>query len=657
MKKQLVFRLTKLFLTVIIISIAATLVVEFFSLRSTANKHAQEVLTEIETVVSKNILESELTINELNSGYFAKADAIALIYESILDEDKTIEEFKSIADALQVDEINLFNENGVLFSGTNEEYFGSSFNSGEQMQFFKPMLEDRSLRLIQEVMPNTVSGKDMLYLAVWSDKADTIIQIGIDPTRIIEATKLTSNESLFTLLTTSAGEQIFIVDNDTQDVLLSTNPDILGKSIYDIGFDIDMQNLPTSDFFKTIDGSLSLCQIREINSEIFVYASDISIVFGAIPQNVLTVAVFIAVASVFAVFLILKIFDDLIIKNVNKLIEEMKNITAGKYDHKIEINSLPEFEELSKHANLMVENLVMMAGKMSTIFDYADMPMAMYQCGMENSRVVVTNKFSSLLKISDAEAEELLSDNFVFLEKISTICSNAFDADKDIYMYETAAGDTVYLKVKAYFEDSGTWGIIQDVTEEMEERKNIEHERDMDFLTNIFSRRAFIRSMTKLFRYPQKIKYGALIMMDLDNLKYVNDNFGHEHGDKYICKAAETLSGCSAPNKITTRLSGDEFAIFIYGNSSEEETQGYVDSLYNDFRNAKIDTPEGEFTVGISGGYLFYPDHSTSFKEMMGLADETMYMVKHSTKGAFLKYNRENHVSMDRDEDDFDEEE
>ncbi len=656
MKKQLISRLTKLFVTIIIISLVATLIVEFFSLKDNAYKYGNDVLTEIETVVNKNISEAQSAVDDLEDNYFAMADTMVFIYENLSEEDKNTQEYQVIADSLHVDEINLFNEDGVLFAGTHPDYYGSSFNSGEQMKFFEPMLEDRSLRLIQDIKPNTISGKEMLYLAVWSDATDTIIQIGIEPTRINEATYSMSNESLFTLLATSSGEQIFTIDKNSQQISLSTNNEILGEDIFDVGFDIDVNTLPEGGFFKNIDGVLSFCQVKEINSDIFVHARSIFAVYAAVPQNVITVIVFIGIACAIAVVLILKIFDDLIISNINKLIDEMKNITAGKYDHKIEINNLPEFEELSKHANLMVENLVMMAGKMSTIFDYADMPMAMYQCGMENSKVIVTNKFSSLLRIGQSETEELLSDTFVFLEKISTICSNAYDADKDIYMYETANKEVVYLKVKAYFEDSGTWGIIQDVTEEMEERKNIEHERDMDFLTNIFSRRAFIRSMTKLFRYPQKIKHGALIMMDLDNLKYVNDNFGHEHGDKYICKAAETLSASKAPHKITARLSGDEFVIFIYGNENEEVTQKYVNELYNDFKHATIETPEGEFTVGLSGGYIFYPDHSTTFKEMMSLADETMYMVKHATKGAFLKYDPENHVSMDRDEEDFDDE-
>ncbi len=69
-------------------------------------------------------------------------------------------------------------------------------------------------------------------------------------------------------------------------------------------------------------------------------------------------------------------------------------------------------------------------------------------------------------------------------------------------------------------------GIAEDVTEEMVEKQKIEYERDYDLLTNLLNRRAFHSRMTQLFQNRSRMKVAALIMMDLDNLKYINDTFG-----------------------------------------------------------------------------------------------------------------------------------
>ncbi len=651
MKKRILMRLITTFSIMLLISLAITIVVEYYSLEMRADESGNQKIEEIADIIASNDVKKQDEAQTFERELLAITDAIAYILGVDEQVQNDSEKLREIADLMTADEINLFDENGNLYSGTNEEYYGSSFESGEQMQFFAQMLDNRDARLVQEITDNTVSGKSMQYFAIWSLDKSYIIQVGIEGEKVLEATKGTAIEDIISYISITQGEDIYIIDEKSQTVTATTNSDVKGQGTADIGIDIDAtQELPNGVFIN-IDGESVYVHAMMVGDEIFLYAMNTEVIFESLVGNIVLIVSIVAAACVLATLVVYKIINTLIIKNINKFIAELHNISSGELSRKIDIDTVPEFAELSKHINVMVENLLKMSGKMSTIFDYADMPMAMYQCGTETSGVVATNKIGSLLRLDEKETQELLSDSDLFLEKISTVCSNAHDIDKDIFVLEDENGH-YYLKIKAYFEDTGTWGIIQDVTEEIEEKKNIEHERDMDFLTNIYSRRAFITATTKLFKTPQKIKDGALIMMDLDNLKYVNDNFGHEHGDKYICKAADTLENCEAPHKIAARLSGDEFAIFIYGNSTSEETEDYVQRLYKDFRNATIETPEGNFPLGISGGYISYPTHSKNFREMLTLADETMYMVKHTTKGRFLKYDPENHISMDKDEDD-----
>ncbi len=91
-------------------------------------------------------------------------------------------------------------------------------------------------------------------------------------------------------------------------------------------------------------------------------------------------------------------------------------------------------------------------------------------------------------------------------------------------------------------------------------------------LTGLVNRRAYQRQMKRLFTIEaSSINIGALLMLDLDNLKMINDKFGHEYGDLYIQKAADMFRRLSPEGTIISRISGDEFNLFLYGYDSRTE--------------------------------------------------------------------------------------
>lgn len=93
-------------------------------------------------------------------------------------------------------------------------------------------------------------------------------------------------------------------------------------------------------------------------------------------------------------------------------------------------------------------------------------------------------------------------------------------------------------------------GAFEDVTRDVEEKRRIEYERDFDILTDLYNRRAFDQQLRKLFSPARRgrLQVAALLMLDLDNLKYVNDTYGHEYGDRYIQAFAKCLESfyCAA---------------------------------------------------------------------------------------------------------------
>lgn len=142
---------------------------------------------QVSEVLKRNDTEIAELRENLKEDYFIRAKAAAYIVQNQPDVVGDLEEMRKIASLLQVDELHLFDTEGRLYAGSEPKYYDYTFRSGEQMQFFLPMLDDYSLQLCQEVTPNTAEGKMMQYVAVWREDHGGIVQIGMEPARLMAA--------------------------------------------------------------------------------------------------------------------------------------------------------------------------------------------------------------------------------------------------------------------------------------------------------------------------------------------------------------------------------------------------------------------------------------------------------------------------------------
>lgn len=137
------------------------------------------------------------------------------------------------------------------------------------------------------------------------------------------------------------------------------------------------------------------------------------------------------------------------------------------------------------------------------------------------------------------------------------------------YYVDHRNGSTVWIRI----------GILQDITDIIMEKKRIEFERDYDSFTGLLNRHAYYQRIEALFYEKDKLKITAFIMIDLDNLKYVNDTYGHDFGDDYIRTAAMILKKFQNYGGIVSRISGDEFNICLSGFSFKDEVREIINTV------------------------------------------------------------------------------
>ncbi len=162
-----------------------------------------------------------------------------------------------------------------------------------------------------------------------------------------------------------------------------------------------------------------------------------------------------------------------------------------------------------------------------------------------------------------------------------------------------------------------------------------------DELTQLLNRRAFMEDLhlrhAHLYRAGRK---GALLYADLDNLKQINDRFGHEAGDRVLKKLADILRDHSRIGDLCARLGGDEFAIWLEDtdeSGAETKARHLLDESRMLHKAAGVprspDAPEPGLSIGIA---IADPKFAEHLPQIIKRADEAMYEIKRQGKGGAL---------------------
>ncbi len=184
-------------------------------------------------------------------------------------------------------------------------------------------------------------------------------------------------------------------------------------------------------------------------------------------------------------------------------------------------------------------------------------------------------------------------------------------------------------------DDIWLYFLVYDIDDTKQREKELERLAATDSLTGLFNRSYTVQLMEEHIKaYPNE--NAAVIFVDLDNFKQVNDTMGHAVGDDILICVAAVFREFFGDNSILGRIGGDEFLMMYYG-FEREELQGKLESLI-DYIHETCNMLCPDIPVTASVGYIVYPDDGINFYSLIDKADKALYTVKSSGKNSALHY-------------------
>jgi diguanylate cyclase (GGDEF)-like protein len=165
-----------------------------------------------------------------------------------------------------------------------------------------------------------------------------------------------------------------------------------------------------------------------------------------------------------------------------------------------------------------------------------------------------------------------------------------------------------------------------------------------DMLTGVLNKGSFEERVTVALSDENTKRKCAVILLDVDNFKSVNDTLGHAYGDKVLADIGDVLRKLFGEKNIIGRLGGDEFCVFLtvpdfYRINHIKYVENKCAELCREF-NSKYTGDDNGYKISVSVGAAIFPDHGTAFQKLYRCADNALYVSKRSGKDTYTIFDK-----------------
>ncbi len=291
--------------------------------------------------------------NNLNQNNLAKTRALVdmLAMDPSIASDKV--RMAQIRDRLQVNELHIIDEKGIITSSTIDSYVGFDMTSGEQSKAFMAIIDDPSIEIAQEPQINVAENKLMQYVGVARKDAKGLVQVGVHPDVLEKALAGTEISTVFKDIDFGKKGYVYAINKSSGLLLAHPNSKLIGTAALNAGFSKDFVGYG----WTKVDGAGGFFYAEENGDSIIGTFLPSSEYFASSRNQTLMVSF--SMLLIFSVLLLMinRMVDSKIVRGINNITDSMRKIADGDLDITINEKGNPEFEQLSDNINRMVTSI------------------------------------------------------------------------------------------------------------------------------------------------------------------------------------------------------------------------------------------------------------------------------------------------------------
>jgi len=374
---------------------------------------------------------------------------------------------------------------------------------------------------------------------------------------------------------------------------------------------------------------------------------------------------------------------------LEKLVKATGRLARYEFDEPVQVNSADEFGELADSFNTMAARLEKQINTLKVLSDIDHLILS-----YPDLEVVLSNIFDSADKIVTCDYIVVtlfnnsgVTDGWTYIKEVSgnkpayverTVIEQEeiqrLQEQKDVQLRDVVSQPLFYMEpvaklgvttaqicpifldgeVRAVFclgyrsgkgNNIEEVGLISDIIDRLavalataDRDEKLYRQAHYDFLTGLPNRQLFDdRLQQHIIRVRRNNEKTALLYVDLDRFKNINDSLGHASGDLLLRKVAERMRNAVRETDTVSRLGGDEFVILLTSVSSPKDVRYIVENLIEEI--SKPYSINGrEIFINASVGIVIYPEDGKDNKELLAHADAAMYHAKESGRGRYMFY-------------------
>lgn len=590
----------------------------------------EQVIHTLENNQSELLLMKE----NLDQDYLTRAKAAAYVLDRQQEVAMNVSEMQYLAELLDVDEVHVIDENGIIVYSSVSQYIGIDMAGHPQTEAFLVLLEkgEENSYLIQEVQPNAAENKIMQYVGVSGD--NRIVQVGFEPKRQLEAQSRNTYNFIFSKFPTDVGEEFFVMDCETGALLGHSGSIEQDASEKQYPFE-KLFECSKGVYIKGEDNVYRYIVSRQYEDVLICATLPGEILFHRLLENVFPILFYLIFIETIVILLLYYLVKKKVVDGIHSIIESLSAIADGNLDTKVMVDGNKEFQELSRGINAMVRSIINLSARISSIIEISGAPLAAFEYESGTKPVFVTSGLGELLAISEQQATALYKYASRFDRYIHSLMKKPIKGEKDIYQIGTSR----YVRILMTRDDQRYLGVVTDVTKDIIEKQRMQYENTHDSLTGLYKYRYFKQVAKEVLQSMKFEEICAVIMLDLDDFKSVNDTFGHDVGDQYLQSFASVLKDMPAEHFITARRSGDEFCMMLFNCEDKVDITAYLDNFYIALGENQIALSDTQYrTISVSAGYAWTRKDGMDIEELLWRADSALYEMKRETKGYYIGY-------------------